>query len=162
MALLMRVVTKPKWIRPDWMSLDDIPADVLSDLRATNNELSVWSTESDRSDLDAVIVAAAASREHLDKLDYTLFDENALSSLGIRCVRSDGETPHRHANKEMHRDLVQLTAQKVVRLAYMMMPLERVRVSEKQVRLMLTRAIAQGDLERTRIAPKLLADIEAG
>jgi hypothetical protein len=160
MALLMRVVTKPKWIRPAWMSPDDLPADVLTDLRASNNELSVWSTELDRSNIDAAIVAAASSRERIDKLDYTLFEEEALIPLGIKCVKSDGGTPHPLANGTMHRDLVQLTVHNVVHLAGMMMPLERMRVSEKQIRLMLLNALQNGDVERTRIGPKLLADLE--
>ena len=114
----------------------------------------------DRSNLEAAIVAAASSRERIDKLDYTLFVEEALIPLGIRCVKSDGGTPHPLANRTMHRDLVQLTVQNVVHLAGMMMPLERMRVSEKQIRLMLLKALRDGELERARIGPKLLADLE--
>jgi len=160
MALLLRVITKPKWVRPAWMEPGDVPADVLTDLRASNNDLSVWSVEQDRSNLDSVLVAVASSRERLDKIDYALLDEQVLPSLAIRCIRSDASTPHLGANGAMHRDLTELTVKKVASLAEAMMPLERVRVGEGKIRSMLLGAIQSSVLDRARIAPKLLAELE--
>jgi len=161
MALLLRVITKPKWSRPAWMKPEDAPADALGDLRATDNILSVWSTGTDRSDLNAALLAVASSRMRLDKLDYTLFDEEALGALGIPCIKTDGDSPQLAANGTLHRDLVQLTVQNVAKLAHMMMPLERVRVPEKQVRLMLVAALKDGLLDRSRISEGLLSQLDA-
>jgi hypothetical protein len=160
MALLLRVVTNPKWKKPDWMEADEIPADALTDLRSVNNKLSVWSVEPDQSDLDSALIAVASSREHLDKLDYALFDEQVLPALAIEYVKSEGDSPYLAAKSTKHRDLIRLTVRKVARLAEEMMPLERVRVSEKEIKLKLLEALRGGMLDRARIKQKLLADLE--
>jgi len=160
MALLLRIVTNPKWVRPDWMAPADVPADALSDLRATNNQLSVWSIELDKSNLKAVLVAAASNRKRLDKLDYALIDEQLLFAPAIKCAKSEGITPHLSANSVMHRDLMELTVQKVASLAQIIMPLERVRVTEKELRHMLLEALKDGVLDRARMARELLMDLE--
>jgi hypothetical protein len=161
MALLLRVISRAKWATtPAWMKAGDAPADILSDLRAENNQLSVWSVEPDRSNLDSVVVAIASSRLRLDKLDYALFDEHVLPPLAIRCVRSEGRTPHPRANGAMHRDLTELTVQKVASLAHALMPAERVRIPEGRIRLMLVGAIQSDAIERGRIDPDLLTALE--
>ena len=131
MARLLRNVTKPKWEARDWMAAGDVPADALTDLRADHNELSVWRLEpDDLASLSMVLAALASSRQRLDKLDYTLFDEAILPKISVKCVKSDGSTPHPAANGALHRDLTELTAQKVVRIAVEIMPMERVWVPE--------------------------------
>lgn len=156
MALLLRIVSNPKWEKARFMSPQDVPADALSDLRTNNNELSVWYVESDRSNLDSALVAAASNRQHLDKLDYELIDEGILVSLEIKCKKSDGNSPHRIASSTMHRDLTELTVEKISRLASAMMPLSRVRVPEKKVVLMLRTALTGGLLDPDRIPSRLL------
>jgi hypothetical protein len=61
----------------------------------------------------------------------------------------------------MHRDLVELTAQKIVRIATEMMPLQRFRLSERQVKGLLREALQGGTLDRTRVESKLLAELES-
>ena len=107
-----------------------------------------------------MLVAIASSRERLDKLDYALLDEQLLPQLAINCIRSDGRTPHAGANGAMHRDLTELTVQKVASLAEAMMPLERVRVPENNIKLMLIDAIKSSVLDRHRIATKLRTSLE--
>jgi hypothetical protein len=161
MALLLRVVSKPKWVAPDWMAPEDVPADALTDLRTDKNELSVWSVEADGTNLDAVLAAVAANRHRLDKLDYTLLDEARLIPIQIKCERSEGITPHVTANGAMHRDLKELTVQKIAQLAKEMMPLTRVRVPETEVRGLLLEALKNGALDRGRIQAKLLSELES-
>jgi hypothetical protein len=161
MALLLRVITKPKWVAPDWMGAGDVPADALADLRADNNELSVWGIEPDRSNLTTALAAAASNRDRLDKLDYTLLDEAILPAIPIKCFRSEGSSPHPTANKTIHRDLAELTVKKIAHLAHEMMPLERVRVTRRQVEALLRDALQSGALERARIKPKLLNELES-
>lgn len=161
MALLLRIVTNPKWVRPSWLPAEDVPADALTDLRANNNELSVWTVEADRTNLDMVLAAVASSRKGLDKLDYTLLDEASLPAIQIKCVRSEGNTPHAKANASVHCDLVELTVQQVAQLAHHMMPLTRVRVPEKRVKGLLLDALNSSALDRGRLDPKLLAELES-
>jgi hypothetical protein len=160
MALLLRVISKAKWAAPDWMATGDVPADALTDLRADNNELSVWGVESDRSNLNTALAAVASNRERLDKLDYTLLDETILPAIPIRCLRSDGSSPHLIASTTMHRDLVELTVKKIAHLAHEMMTLERIRVTRRQVELLLREALQSRALDRASIKPTLLSEIE--
>jgi hypothetical protein len=161
MARLLRTVTKPKWEAPDWMAAGDVPADALTDLRADHNELSVWCVEPDDSaSLSEVLAALASRRQTLDKLDYTLLDEAILPTIPIKCVKTDGCTPHSTANVGLHRDLIELTAQKIVRIAVEMMPLARIRVPQKEVRRLLRDALERGVLDRARIDPHLLGELE--
>lgn len=161
MALLLRVVSKPKWAAPVWMASGDVPADALTDLRSDGNELSVWGVEPDRSNLNVALVAVASNRKRLEKLDYTLVDEAILPTIPIKCVPSEGGTPHPAANATLHRDLVELAARKVADLAQKMMPLERVRIPEKQVAVLLRDALRSGAIDRARIEPNLLNELES-
>jgi hypothetical protein len=161
MALLLRVVTKPKWIAPAWMASGDVPADALTDLRADKNELSVWGVEADRSNLNMALTAVASNRKRLDKLDYMLLDEAVLSAIPVKCIRSEGVTPCTAANSQIHRDLVELTVQKVADLAHRMMPLARVRVTEREVGALLRQALQNGVIDRARVEPKLLDELES-
>jgi hypothetical protein len=70
------------------------------------------------------LAALASNRQKLEKLDYSLIDEAALSSISIRLVKSEGRTPHISANST-HGDLVELTVNKVALLAAEMMPKNR-------------------------------------
>jgi hypothetical protein len=142
------------------MPAGDVPADALTDLRAQNNELSVWMVEADRSNLDVALTAVASNRKILEKLDYTLLDEAILSTIPIKCARSEGSSPYLTANATVHRDLVELTVQKIARLAHEMMPLKRVRVTRQEVGILLRGALRSGALDRARIEPKLLSELE--
>jgi hypothetical protein len=161
MALLFRIVTNPKWVAPGWMATGEVPADALTDLRSENNELSVWSVEQDRSNVDTALAAAAGARKKLDKIDYTLIDEGILPGIRIKCVKSEGQTPHTTANTSMHHDLTELTVRKISDLAHAMMPLERMRLSEKKVKRLLQDALQGGALDRARIDPKLLTELQS-
>jgi hypothetical protein len=160
MALLLRNLTSPKWSAPEWMPSGDVPADALSDLRSSNNALSVWSVALDQADLDLALAALASNRDRLDKLDYTLLDDSILVPLSIKCVDSEANTPYVSANAA-HRDLIELTVKKVARLAEEMMPLPRVRVPEKRVKQLLVEALEKGALDRALMKPDLLNELES-
>ncbi len=61
----------------------------------------------------------------------------------------------------MHRDLVELTVQKVARLAHHMMPLERMRVPQRKVGALLREALQSGAIDHARVTPKLLAELQS-
>jgi hypothetical protein len=142
------------------MEVGDVPADALADLKTENNALSVWSVEPDHANLNLALAALASNRQRLAKLDYTLIDEAILRSIPITWVSSEGKTPYSSANKTMHRDLTELTVQKIGRLALEMMPLRRVRVPETEVKRLLLEALQSGALDRHLIVPTLLSELE--
>ncbi len=141
--------------------MGEVPADALTDLRATDNELSVWRVDPDQKNLNDVLAAIASHRDRLDKLDYTLIDEAVLQPLSVECVKSEAKTPHPLANTSAHRDLIKLTVRKIARLAHEMMQLPRVRVPEKQVKQLLVDALESGALERSKMKPDLLISLQS-
>lgn len=158
MAFLVRAISKPKWVRPDWLPLGDAPGDALSDLRTTNNALSVWMLDDGRLNLPRILEALASNRERLDKLDYTIIDEQAVRSIPVTIEEADGDTPHATANT-IHRDLTELSAFKLTLLASEMVPLERFRLTQRQVTNLLLTALQEGRLDRGRLRETLLAEL---
>jgi hypothetical protein len=163
MVALLRTISKAKWYTTEWVPEGDVSSDALTDLRTTSNELWVWVVEDSAANLNTVIVALASDRQSLSKLDYALLDKAELRMLEIRWKQSEGETPHEAANKAWHRDLTQLTASKVALLAASMQPVDQrphTRVPEKEIREMLVAALQSGALNRARMQPSLLRELE--
>jgi hypothetical protein len=160
MCYLLRKISKAKWLPAPWT--DDptaIQAEALADLKANGNELSFWSIETDKANLDDVLVALAAEGDRIDKLDYVLIECSVVEELGIPCVHSEGKTPHVVARKEFHRDLVNLTVQHIAGLAgaFKARQPTHERVPANRVRSLLRAALAAGQLERADLKPVLLA-----
>src|SRR5687768_15193465 len=155
MAFLLRTISRGKWVPPAWMQTGEVPADALTDLRSKDNILSVWAIDDAQTNLNAVIEAFAADREQLDKLDYTLVEQQLLPPISITVAVVEANTPHATANAN-HRDLVELTVDKVAALARVMMPLTRVRIPQTRVKELLTAALSEGRLDRTKMKAELL------
>jgi hypothetical protein len=158
MALLLRTLNKAKWIAPEWTPERDVPADALTDLRTSSNALSVWKVDVNRDNLGGVLEALASNRERLDKLDYALIDEAAVAQIPIAVAHVEGDSPHTTANRD-HRDLVKLTVFKIALLAHEIMPLVKVRLTQKQVAKLLLDAFRAGRLDPERLKPGLLAEL---
>jgi hypothetical protein len=141
----------------------EIPADALVDLRTTNDELSVWRLEPDGSNLSALVAALASNKTtRVDKLDYVVLDEEVFIALKIRCVPTQGVSPHVSANQKYHCDLVELTAAKVFALANEVKRAEAThqRLFPKNVKEILQRALEAKALERSVMEPELLAELD--
>ncbi|MBI2304825.1 MAG: hypothetical protein HYU86_08800 [Chloroflexi bacterium] len=119
----------------------------MADLNTTGNKLSVWHVEDDKSNLNQVIVALASNFDYSSNVDYVLFDKNLLSRASIAMEHSKGETLLKEADS-WHRDLIQLTAQKVVELAKLAMQNgEKKRVSEEEVISLVRKAVETGAID---------------
>lgn len=59
-----------------------ICGDAISDLRTTNNELSVWKADT-QEDIEDAIVALALNRDSVSKLSYFLLEEDELKKIEI-------------------------------------------------------------------------------
>ena len=118
MTQILRLVRQTRWdIREghDWLSPGDIPAAPLADFTNTSrHSLSVWLVESEES-VSRVVGALAASRERIDVLDYVLFPQDYLKAAELELNEVPGNTPDHGVNR-FHRDLIQVSADKVVLL----------------------------------------------
>jgi hypothetical protein len=138
-----------------------LQADALGDLSTSNNTLSVWYVEEDRSNLEQIITALAATHQSLSNFDYALLEVQVLSGLNIPINPSPGNTPDGEANVSWHRDLIELSAQNLLELAQAIMARgEKARVSEREVRRLIGQAVASGRIERTRLQPRVRDEID--
>lgn len=140
----MHFSTSTRWYneRPSWLREDDISADPLGDLATNENTLSVWHVEEDKSNLDQVVTALAASSDNISNLDYALFDRELLSEFSIKINPSQGGSPDEKTNTFWHFDLIELSALKLVELAKaMLVKAERKQVSEKMILQLIAQAI---------------------
>jgi len=155
MPFILRTIRKARWYKIEdvsWLEKGDVPADPLADLNTKANELSVWLIEDDRSNLNHVVTALAATRTHISNLDYALLDMQLLPELNIKVRHTTGGTPDEKANVSWHRDLVELSAFKVVELAKSILAkAERKRVPETEIRRLIIQAIASGRIEPTKL-----------
>lgn len=110
---LLRKIRKTRWVADD---AGTATADALNDLQTTQNTLSVFEVEDDRSDVPAVIVAIAATRNSLSNLDFAILDAAAVERAGIMIEATPGDTKLRSVN-ERHRSLSKLRAPDVCEIA---------------------------------------------
>ena len=77
MPFVLRKIRKSKWWKHPgvpWLAHSDLQADALGDLQTSSNQLSVYHIEDDKSNLEQIVTALAASRDTIANLDYALLD----------------------------------------------------------------------------------------
>jgi hypothetical protein len=156
------MIRKGRWYDPEdasWVPPDDIRADVLNDLRTDGNVLSVFSIAEDRSNLNRVLAALAATRERIANVDYALFDEQTLSAMGLTMTPSPGVTPDEQVNRDCHRDIIQLSAHKVANLAVRIQrDATLCRHEEEDVKALVVEGLEAGRIQRQSPSMKLRQD----
>ena len=110
MAYFLVLINKRIWdsVIPGWVEQGDLHADPLGNLRISNNALSVWDIDNEQSNLDLVLVALAANRQRIDKVEYGLFDQEIVSRLGIKVSDDNAQLAVPKANS-FHKNLVELS-----------------------------------------------------
>ena len=155
-------IRKSSWYPPEdasWIPEGDIPADAVSNLRVSNNCLSIWLIDTDRTNLPKVVAALAATRKFLSNFDYALFDERLVEGLAVH--ETAGTTPYLAINS-YHRDLVQLTGGRLLKLAQGIYACrEKGRFSEKEVRSMIASALKANEIPENKIEESLRRSILA-
>lgn len=119
MPFLLRTLRKNKFdeeLQPEWVPDSDIQADALKDLQTTDNCLSVWQIDDEKTHLNRLLAAIAAGRENLANIDYALIDIAEVTGLGLDLVKNDGQILD-DAMKTFHRDIVKISAYSLGRLA---------------------------------------------
>jgi hypothetical protein len=120
MPLFLRVISSlNSWDTekdPPQLSIDDVSADMVTDLRTTNNNLSVFQIENEGTNVDRIITALAATRQHLQPSFFLVFDSTLLDRLKIEVEKTRGGTPDDFVN-DFHRNLKVLSGMKLIELA---------------------------------------------
>jgi hypothetical protein len=162
MGFFLRKITKAKWTKPEesWLMSHEIHADTLVDLRTSENRLSVWYIENDKKNLNNIIIALASNCDEVSNIDYALFDETIIRDNSFEIRQTTGKTPDEDANKTWHRDLIQLSADKLVILAKNIYRFsEKERIYWKSVKNDIKEALSSGRLNKDKIKPKIQEEI---
>lgn len=164
MAFIFRQVRKNRWYKGEAessLSINDVPADPLGDLQTKSNELSIWLIDDEKSNLERVASALAAGREAIANLDYALLDFKYFRKLKIKYKSSRGGTLDNHIN-EYHIDMLELSGRKLVRLAKAFFRYAEIqRIPEKNVTVLIKKAIESEQIDSTKIRPAIIEKIEA-
>jgi hypothetical protein len=121
--LLRKVDKQYRWYKADaqaHLDAGDVPADPLADLRTTENKLSVFQVAEDDSNIERIARALACGRQKLDDVGYVLFDASVLAKASIELDPIEGKTDDSVIN-QCHADLINLTGNKLVALARLML-----------------------------------------
>ena len=159
MPFVLRTISKSKWYKTEkvhWLPEGELQADVLNDLQTKGNKLSVWRIDINRSNLQQVITALAANRDHISNLDYVLLEECTLSAFDIKIEDSPGETPDDEANA-YHCELVELSLKKLLRLVKIIRKADRKRVTEPKIKQLLLEAIDSRRISLDKISTTIAA-----
>ncbi len=166
MPLILRTIRKAKWYRNDplpWLSPDELQADALVDLNTKGNALSVYLVKEDDAEaLERLVTALAANRDSIKELDYALFADDILSEIGIKISAVGGNTPDSVVNT-WHRDLTELSASKIMRLADAIRKGARIkRIPGKRIRGLIIDALAANRVDRAklRLGADVVGDLE--
>lgn len=119
MAYLMRKITLPRWIQePHEVSCaDEINAEALSDLCADENAISTWYVgDRTEEEIKRAVLALASGFRALDELKIVFLDDNELKNAGLDVESTPGITKVKEYTN-LHRDIVQLNARKLIELA---------------------------------------------
>lgn len=152
MPFFLRKIGKAKWNKNT--VTDALQSDALADLKTSSNTLSVWLVKDDKSNLEQVITALISSCDRFSHCDYVLIDINLVTNIGIKYEENEGKTPYIVAN-QWHRDLIELTVDKIFDLAKVIEPLEKGRFLEKFVRNLVKEAYENGQIDETKLGDKM-------
>jgi len=161
----VRQVNKAKWYRdPElpWLQPGQVPADALSDLKTSDNELSVFYTDGNKSSIEQIAVAMTTTKDDIHNFDYAILHEEDIDQLNVRVVSKPGKTAHDAVNS-WHRDFIELTGQKLLDLAGVILARGEIqRVLPKQVCQLMARAMVSGQIDRSKVKlkPDELAKID--
>lgn len=157
MPSFLRAIVKRRWdTSPDvpWLEPNELKADVLKDLPASDGMLSIWQIAEGFSP-ERISIALAATRESLGVFDYVVFDGSELSPPLFSMEHKDGETPDEAING-LHYDLQYLTTNKVTSLADIVSRGDKHRILKKRVRESLLEGLESGRLSDKTFNQELL------
>lgn len=162
---LARKIARAKWTpKPDW-SEGEISADaVTGDLRTHNNSLSFWRCHTETNgDVEEAVLAIAAARDRIDKLDIVWLVDDDLRADGQTLRNSDGRTPIKDLT-DKHVDVCKLDYIRLGKVACRVVTAIEdnrwCRLRRTHVKELLLRAIEEGRVELDALAASIQDEIE--
>lgn len=152
MRLFLRTVKQRRWFKQqdeNWLEDGELKGDALSDINARNGKISVYiaSSEAER---QRIAVALAATRQNFSHMDYVVFSDSDLKSVGITVQQTPGTTPDSEVNI-LHYELGKLTTDRLVNLATIISAGEHKRILKKKIEKLLREAAISGQLNKAKV-----------
>lgn len=119
MAYLMRKITLPRWIQEqhEVSCAEDINAESLSDLCADENAISTWYVgDKTETEIKQAVLALASGFRSLDEIKVVFLDDEEIRKAGLS-IKSNAGITKIEEYADLHRDIVQLNAGKLIKLA---------------------------------------------
>lgn len=150
MQYVLRMISRRRWLRhPDVeIAPGAIQADALTDLRSTDNKLSVWLVDGEPRELTRLLAALGSAKDKADKIDYALVPLSAVTDAGIQVVDVPGNTPDAVVNAS-HRNLEQLTIDQTLDLARLIASVGNSRKTLNEVKGIVAASLRDGNLNLT-------------
>ena len=164
---LARMITRSKWeseSKPGLAS-DEIPADAITvDLRTTDNSLSFWECgRASGPEIASAVLAIAAGRESLQKLDIVWVPQEALIRCGHQMVSTRGRTPFTEM-VERHVDVCHLDYRRLGQIGDQVAAAIRLhrfkRFAQQAVLDLLVDGVQNGHVSEEGLAEKLRTSIQ--
>ena len=135
-----------------------ICGDAISDLKTSNNRLSVWKADSP-DDINDAIVALALNRDNVSKMNYLLLKEEDLTELEIEIA--DDELGKAAGLDETllkkHRDLIEIDYVRLGELAQYMHKLAKEETNQKVVSKSDVKKLLEKYKNEQKIQPELMS-----
>jgi hypothetical protein len=167
MGHIVKTISWAKWNPRIELGEDAISADAITaDLRTKSNCLSFWECSDARNDeeLNEIVLALAAIRVRLDKMDVTWIEKDAAAGEGIELKETEGDTPITEINKK-HRDAIRLELEKICTLARLVAKSVReqscvIRFTRREIENIIMEGINAGRLRLESLNEELRDSIE--
>jgi len=142
-----------------WLKEGEIPADVTSDLKTSQNELSIWVLSEDKSKLFRCLSAFAVERKHVDHIDYIVFDEEIITELNLKTNSTKGNSKDKEVNN-LHKNIMELSSNKLELLAKKILSnCEGGRIDKKELAKNIKLSLENGWIDKNRINNEFLEEI---
>ena len=100
----------------------------------------------------------------MGKFDYVLFSDKVVNDLGIKSLKSPGDTPDKEANANWHVNLLELTTEKVAKLAAALNNEQNTsdREFKPKMVMLLRQGLKSGKLDKEKMKPSLVSQLVPG
>lgn len=153
MSYLLRKIKGNRWLRIPRED-NNFPADPLADLNTTSNTLSVYYVEQENRDIK-IAIAGIATTKPIENFGYALVKLSDVKLEGFNIIEKSGTTPSKEAN-QLHREIINLTAEKLVRLAKLIhRSPKKTTILKREVGNIVQDALKHKKLDKEKIKPEL-------
>jgi hypothetical protein len=160
---LLRKITKSRWFREAalaWLPPEELSADAITDLKTADNSLSFWLVNDDRSNLEDMILAVAAAGDFVSHVDYVLIELSSEIEGQFKVEAEPGETAYTSA-LPFHRDMCELSATKLLRVAAVVSRTPRERWQKGDVEKLLCASYKDGRLDHGKLRERMRKELDS-